>query len=197
MTRQADDSDEPDKTLPEAVRRAFRDGDPAAFERVLDRCQAPLFRMALRMAADAGTAEDLVQEALIRAYRKRGFYDPARPLEPWLYRTAMNVFLNAVSARRGPKAASLDAFAEGPEAVPAPDPERDPLARGDDVARVRALLPELPPEHRAVIALRYAEDLPVESVAEILGRPIGTVKTILFRTREFLRARLADSEGRP
>lgn len=197
MARQAVDPDEPSDALPAAVRRAFRDGDPAAFERVLHRCQTPLYRMALRMVADAGTAEDLVQEALIRAFRKRGFYDPERPLEPWLYRTAMNVFLNAVSGRSRPEETSLDALAGLSWGGPAAASPGDPLARRDDAERVRALLPELPPEHRAVIALRYTEDLDIESIAEILGRPVGTVKTILFRSREFLRARLAEAQGNP
>jgi RNA polymerase sigma-70 factor (ECF subfamily) len=148
--------------------------------------------MAMRMVADAGVAEDLVQEALIRAYRKRGFYDPERALEPWLYRTAMNVFLNAVASRR-PRETPLDGL---PAAEMAAAAARDPAAVRDDAERVRRLLLDLPPEHRAVIALRYTEDLPIESIAEILGRPIGTVKTILFRSREFLRSRLEERDDR-
>jgi RNA polymerase sigma-70 factor (ECF subfamily) len=174
-TAAASPSADPD--LVEAARR----GDAAARKALVLANQEPLYRMLTRLANDPELARDLSQEAFVKAFNALGSFRTGAAFRPWLFKIANNLFLDHVRARR-PE--SLDALLEdGME------------AGGEDAAIVRTplqldletALTQLPVTWRQAIVLRHQEDLPYEEIAEILGVPLGTVKTWIFRGRERLR----------
>ncbi len=175
----------------ETLRRAA-DGDGAAFRTVVDAWKDRVFAFCYRMTGDRALTEDLSQEVFLHLFHVLRRYDDGRPFPPWMRRVMTNVVLNRLRGERAP-ALSLDLRPEG-ASLPADPRTRDPgatAAQIEEAALVRRCVRELPPGWRAVVALRYTEDLPVQSIAEALDLPVNTVKTRLFRAREALRVSLA------
>ena len=154
-----------------------------AFESLVWAYQDRLYAFAVRMTGDHHDAQEITQDAFVRAYRALGGYDRKRisalELRPWLYTIALNAVRNS---KRGSRTVlvSLD----GVEHAAADDPAGD-VERSSEVAR---LLASLPPRHRAAVLLRYFEDLSYEEIAEVLGEPVGTVKSNVHRGIARLRA---------
>ncbi len=184
------------KPLTRAERDASR---PAAFEvEVLDHLDA-LFGVAMRMTRDEPSAEDLVQDTIVKAVRAREQYQAGTNLKAWLLRILTNTFINR--HRRG--GLERDVF-EGPDATPLADrwigaatlramrdPERDALAPLIE-AEVRAALDALPDAFRTVIVLSDIEGLAYREIAETVGCPVGTVMSRLHRGRRLLQEALRD-----
>lgn len=164
-----------------------RRGDAAGWEALAREHQAAAFRLAYLLVGDADDAEDIVQEALIRAYRSLDRFDAARPFRPWLLRITANVAHN----RRRTIARYLAAIARlGQTSVPGdrqPDGAPPPAAR-----ELWQAVRRLSTADRQVIYLRYFMDLPVAETAETLGVAPGTVKSRLSRALERLRAVVED-----
>ncbi len=180
---------------PETVARAAA-GDGAAFRAIVDVWKGRVAAFGYRMTGSAAEAEDLAQEVFLHLYTVLRRYDPARPFAPWMRRVMTNVILNRLRSRPD-RPASLDAAADG-GFLPADPRSQDPAREAESAeaaAVVRARLALLPPGWRAVVALRYTEDLSVAEVAEALGLPENTVKTRLFRAREALRGALRSVGG--
>lgn len=168
------------------VRRTLM-GDLGAFETLVARHRDVVYRVARRMAGD-DDAEDVAQDAFLRAFHKLPGYRRDAPFRPWLLRIVHNTALNA-KARRRPVPV---------EAVPEPDPARTargtgaPLTPADSLEaserrdRLAAKLALLRPQHRAVLVLRDLEGLSYEEIAEATDAPIGSVKGRLHRAREEL-----------
>jgi len=162
------------------------DGDPASFGALVERYQEVAFRAAYLIVRDAGAAEDVAQEAFIRAYRQLRTFRQGEPFRPWLLRIVTNVALNEVRARRRrtgllARAASLVAR----EQAPAPHTE---VAAGDDASALLRAISELPEGDRVVLHLRYFLELPEREIAAAIGKPPGTVKSRLHRAGKRLRA---------
>jgi RNA polymerase sigma-70 factor (ECF subfamily) len=160
-----------DETL---VARA-RDGDTRAFEALVRRYQAPIYRLAVRMLNDAGEAEDVTQEVFVAAWRRLPGIQEYKAVRAWLYRIATNRCLNILRARK-PTAPLQE------ETIPA-SPAASPEARAEAherLAALRAALGQLTAEQRACWLLREVEEL---SYAEIAG--------ILHTTPQAVRGRLA------
>lgn len=166
-----------------AVRGAA--GDRDALRAIVVAHQDAVYRLLLRLGGDRELARDLAQDAFVKAFAALGGFRPGAPMRPWLFRIANNLFLDHVR-RRHPE--SLDALHEGGAEAGAEDPA---LARlGEGMALAEALA-SLPVNWRQALVLRHDDDLSYEEIAEVLGVPIGTAKTWLFRGRERLRALLA------
>lgn len=127
------------------------------------------YRAAYLVTHDPAAAEDIAQEAFLAAIRNLDRFDRRRPFGPWLHRIVVNRAVDWTRARK------LRAEAELTDSHPAPDV---PVALGDDVL---AALARLPPEHRAVIIMRYLLELTPGEIAEELGLPRGTVNSRLRR----------------
>jgi RNA polymerase sigma factor (sigma-70 family) len=132
-----------------------------------------------RSLAGAHDAEDVVQSAMIEAWRRRDRYDPGRPLEPWLLTIVRR---RAIDHLRRTRVA--------PTTLPAVDP-LDAADHADDRIDLRRALAELPEHEREAVTLAYYGGLSQSEVAEALDTPLGTIKT---RTARGLR-RLAKSLG--
>jgi RNA polymerase sigma-70 factor (ECF subfamily) len=145
-----------------------------------------VLRCLVRLVSDESVAEDIAQEVFLIAHRRRHELDAERNLAAWLYRVAVNVaWRHKRSFAR--RARLRDRAADAPLPVDDPgDPER--LAADRDHARkVRRCLAHLPPSQREVFVLFELEDKSGEQVAQLLGVPIATVWTRLFRARDRFR----------
>jgi RNA polymerase sigma-70 factor (ECF subfamily) len=157
-------------------------GDRNAFDVLYRRYARPVFGLALRRLGDRGRAEDAVQETFASIWRAAGSYKPERgPGAPWLYAVARNAIVDNGRSRREPPIDRVEE--ESDEVTPADRAESSWVAW-----RVHRSLAELPENERVVIELAYWRGRSQSEIAELLGIPLGTVKT---RTRTGL-ARLAD-----
>jgi RNA polymerase sigma-70 factor, ECF subfamily len=157
-------------------------GDRGAFETLYRRYARPVFGLALRRLGDRGRAEDAVQETFASVWRAAGSYRPERgPGAPWLYAVARNAIVDNGRTRREPPV-------EGIEEKSGDETPADRAESGWVAWRVHRALAELPENERVVIELAYWGGRSQSEVADLLGIPLGTVKT---RTRTGL-ARLAE-----
>lgn len=173
------------------VRRA-QNGDNAAFETLALRYQDRLYNLCYRMLGNDADAQDVTQAALFKAYQALARFEARAGFYTWMYRIAMNL---AISTRRARKRPALTLHRSDPER-----PDHDPAATGTDVSqaaetaelheRLAAALNELDEDFRAAVVLKDVEGLDYATIAEILGVPVGTVKSRIHRGRMTLRAML-------
>lgn len=169
----------------EAIARSL-EGDAGAFGVLVERHEQAAFRAAWLILRDAGLAEDVAQEAFVRAYRQIGRFRQGAPFRPWLLRIVTNLALNEARAR-GRRAGLLSRAASVLSHDAAPSPHAQAVAEDDASALLRAI-GELPEEDRVVLHLRYFLDLPEREIAAVIGKPAGTVKSRLHRAGRRLRA---------
>jgi RNA polymerase sigma-70 factor (ECF subfamily) len=150
-----------------------------------------LRRYARVLTGDTTRADDLVQDALARAWEKRRLWQAGSDLRAWLFTIMHNVYVNQLAlARREAGNVSLDADGEYGAAWQVP-------ARGNQQDRVELLelvqqMGRLPPEQREVLVLAAVEELSYEEIANVMTIPIGTVMSRLSRAREKLRRMAAE-----
>jgi RNA polymerase sigma-70 factor (ECF subfamily) len=163
------------------------------FERLVKVHQDRLYSFALALCRRPDEAEDVAQDAFIRAYRALERYpaDRRRDLKPaaWLHRIALNVVRNRARRKR-PQFTVLDG--EVPDQSRGPD-ELAELASARSELRER--LAHLPERFRVSILLRYSQDLSYEEIAKVLRQPVGTVKSNVHRGLELLRREYALEVG--
>ena len=165
--------------------------DALAFEQELLASIEAVHRFGLQLARDPSAAEDLVQETYLRALTHRDQYTAGTNCRAWLFTICRNVFVKgAMRDAREVTIEDAELEALGAAAlhgsVAASDPIGAVFERADLDDAVRRALENLPEEYRTVVALVDIEDQSYGSVAEILGIPIGTVRSRLFRGRRLL-----------
>jgi RNA polymerase sigma-70 factor (ECF subfamily) len=160
-------------------------GEVAAFEGIVRRWQGPLVNLAYRFTRDRARAEELAQEAFLRAYRSLGGWRREAAFSTWLFALSTNLCRSEL--RRVPAImVPLDRIAELREAR-TPDGN---LHDADRDRTVRRAIAALPPMYKEAIILYYFHDMDMESAARSLGVPEGTVKARLSRARRILRGKL-------
>lgn len=166
----------------ELVQRAQR-GDAVAFEQLVRRHQRYVFNVAYRVLNDYAEAEDITQEAFVRAWRGLpGFRGQAR-FTTWIYRIVHNLCLNRLPGLRR----ELLRTEPLEEALAAPAPSQAELVEVQErVAFLHAQLDRLPEKYRLVLTLRYLQHLSYDEIAAALDLPLGTVKTHIHRARRLL-----------
>lgn len=162
-----------------------RAGDVEAFGAIVRRWQTPLINLAYRFCGDRGRAEEMAQEAFLRAYRGLDGYRGDAAFSTWLFALATNLYRTEL--RRIPQRTIALEDAREPS---------DPFSMSDahelrdrDLAIRRAVL-ALPAKYREPILLFYFHEMDVEAASQSLGLPEGTLKARLHRGREMLRAKL-------
>ena len=169
------------------VQRAQR-GDLRAFDLLVLKYQGRIAALVSRYVSDAGEVEDVTQEAFIKAYRALGKFRGDSAFYTWLYRIAANAAKNHLVAkgrRPGADATIEDAegFDEGGLLSESASPEA--LAMGGELAEVvESALNALPDELKAALMLREFDGLSYDDIADVLGCPVGTVRSRIFRARE-------------
>jgi RNA polymerase sigma-70 factor (ECF subfamily) len=196
-----------ERKRPARAAAAARSSDPLPtpenFERVVDDYQRRLYGFALRMTGNREDAEEIVQDAFVRAFRALGkMSDEQRAelrLQPWLYTITLNVTRNRLRSKR-PTNVALDSLAD-PDALlnetqEGPEQPEEIVERGTDVELVEQALLQLPMHLRAAATLRFIEGRSHPEIAEILNQPIGTVKSHVHRAVRILRRILGPQLGR-
>lgn len=179
------------KTIAEAA-----EGNEAAFAKLVETYQRPIYNLTVRMVRSRAEAEDIAQDIFVHLLDILGRYDTGRPFEPWLFRVATNYNLNYLKRRRL-QTVSMESLRQpgNPEApaVELADPDStspSPLELTEKYEELNAAVAELPPDWRAVVTLHYMQSFSVGDIASILEIPVGTVKNRLFRARSALYEKL-------
>ncbi|MEK7812022.1 MAG: RNA polymerase sigma factor RpoE [Pseudomonadota bacterium] len=177
------------------VERAQR-GDKHAFELLVVKYQRRLGRLISRFVRNAAEAEDVTQEAFIKAYRALPGFRGDSAFYTWLYRIGINTAKNHLVAqgRRAPTSTPLDAeeaesFEEASLLHEVSTPENELMSK-QVVDVVNASLQQLPEDLRTALTLREIEGLSYEEIAAVMSCPIGTVRSRIFRAREVVASNL-------
>ena len=176
---------ESDRDLVRAVRRGDRD----AFGGLVRAYQGRLFGLVLLMAREPAAAEEIVQDAFVRAYTRIHYFDDARPFYPWIASIAVRLTQNWLRQHNRTvirEGTPIESAAEPRTEAPQPDRLID-SERGRDLWQAVAALPS---GERTAVMLHYRDELALGDIASALGVTTGTIKTLLFRARQKLRARL-------
>jgi len=181
-----------DATLVRETVALVRRGDSDAFGRIVELYQRRLFGLALMMARDPSGAEEIVQDAFVRAFVNLVSYDDARPFYPWISTITVRLAQNWLVQRRRVN------MREGTELDPdlATAVVTDPLTElitDENDRRLWQSVSALTSGERTAVILFYRQDMSVREIASALGVNGGTVKTLLFRARQKLRLTLGDA----
>ncbi len=183
------------------ARNATPATEPLDFDRMLREHHRRAFSFAYRMTGNREDAEDLTQDAFVRAYRARDRYDPTRPFDRWLYRIIGNLFIDRLRSRPRAVPLSLDAPMEGNDGdmlfSDIPDERADPayiVLREVMDERLQSALNALPHQFRQTVLLTDVEGMSYDEAADTLDCAVGTIRSRLHRARVMMRASLA---GRP
>src|SRR5256885_6483683 len=176
---------------------AARQGDVGAFEQLIKRYDRNVFRLAQHITQTREDAEDVVQDAFLKAYQNLEQFQGNSKFYTWLVRIAVNEALMKLRRRRSDKTVSIDEDVETEEgSMPrevadwSPNPEQ--LYGQSELSDIlKKTIQGLPPGFRTVFVLRDVEGLSTEETAEMLGLSIPAVKSRLLRARLQLRERLA------
>ncbi len=170
----------------DALLARFAAGDQSAARLLTERHLGRVLALATRMLRDTAEAEDVAQEALMRAWRNAAKWEPGRAkFSTWLHKVALNLCYDRLRKRRS---ASLDDVAE-----PADDraSAQEGLEADERLAALKGAIETLPERQRAAIQLRHFEERGNDETAEILGVSVEAVESLLARGRRALRDKLA------
>jgi len=169
-----------------------RRGESEAFGELVQRYQSSVFNICYRLLGERREAEDLTQEAFVRAYQRLDRFDAERPFGPWMRRLAANLCFNRLKVKRM-VSLPIDDERDGllPDNASQNNPELVHL-QAERAESIRAALLSLPPHYRAVIELRHFQDMSYAKIAEHLEIPLSDVKSHLFRARRLLEKKLTN-----
>ena len=190
-----------DREIDQHLVERAQHGDKHAFELLVAKYQRKLGRLLSRFIRDAAEIEDVTQEAFIKAYRALPSFRGDSAFYTWLYRIGINTAKNYLVAmgRRAPTTTEFDIadaenFEDGEQLKDVNTPENELMSK--QIANtVNQTLQELPDELRTAITLREIEGLRYEDIATIMGCPIGTVRSRIFRAREAIAEKLRPMLG--
>ena len=175
-------------------------GREMAFRELLSRYERPLFSLIFRMVRDRTLAEDLAQEAFIRAFNAIGSYKPKYKFSSWIFKIANNHTidhlrkrkLDTVSIDGSPHARTAEEEAQTRLVVESHDEAPDRYVEAKELGgQIEEAIGALRPEYRTAVLLRHVEGYSYDEIAEIMDLPLGTVKTYLHRARGELKELLA------
>ena len=175
-------------------------GREDAFAELLRRYERPVFSLVFRMVRDRTLAEDLAQEAFIRAFNAIGSYNTSYKFSNWIFKIANNHTidhlrkrkLDTVSIHGSPHATTPDEISQSRVVIESRDENPLELVEHRELgSQIEAAIGELREEYRTAILLRHVEGYAYEEIAEIMELPLGTVKTYLHRARHELKNKLA------
>jgi RNA polymerase sigma-70 factor (ECF subfamily) len=185
-----------DREADQALVERVQAGDQQAFGLLVVKYQRKLLRLVSRLVRDPAEAEDVAQEAFIKAYRSLTGFRGDSAFYTWLYRIGVNTAKNWLVAhgRRVPTATDMDnveaeGYGENDLLHDSDTPERLLMSK-QIAATVNAAMDELPEELKTAVTLREIEGLSYEEIAQVMDCPIGTVRSRIFRAREAIAGKL-------
>lgn len=180
-----------------ALMLRVRQGDSAAFSELVDKYKQPIINFVYRMLRDEAEAEDVAQNTFVQAYNAAERYSPSAKFSTWLFTIARRLCLNEIRRRSRHPAESMDAPYPGEENQPAQEladpravPAPEAVLQSELQDKVEAALDSLPENQREAMLLCRQEDLSYEEIAQVLGCSLSATKSLIFRARETLKARL-------
>ncbi|WP_309077322.1 RNA polymerase sigma factor SigW [Peribacillus frigoritolerans] len=183
-----------DALIKERINQVLK-GDHNAFGEIVEIYKDKVFQICFRMLGNRQEAEDLAQEAFVRAYVNIRSFNITMKFSTWLYRIATNLCIDRLRKKKPDY--YLDAEVAGTEGlnmysqiasdVAKPEEEVESLELQETI---QVEIMKLPEKYRSVIVLKYIEELSLKEISEILDLPVGTVKTRIHRGREALRKQL-------
>lgn len=171
----------------------------ARFNELMAATYRKVYNMAYRLSGSRNDAEDLTQDAFYRAYRNFHDYEGDRPFENWIFRIVTRLFLDLLRSRRrrvktvsydnpiGHEGSSESLFVDMPDHSPNAEQLMMQGAFSEDL---QAAMNTLSAEQRLLINLADIENVPYKEIAEIMDKPVGTIRSRLHRTHKLLRHRL-------
>lgn len=174
-------------------------GREKAFRELLNRYERPVFSLIYRMVRDRSLAEDLAQDAFIRAFNAIGSYNPGYKFSSWMFKIAHNLTIDHLRKRRldtisihgSPNAVTADEQARTSLVLESSEERPDAYVENLELgSQIETAMGRLRPEYRAVTLLRHVEGYSYQEIADILEIPLGTVKTYIHRARLELKAAL-------
>jgi RNA polymerase sigma-70 factor (ECF subfamily) len=175
-----------------------REGNTAAFGELVSRYQDRLFNTVLRLVDNAEDARDVVQEAFLHAYQSLNSFKGDSLFFTWIYRIAVNT---AISARRKQRhVLRIQPGGEEKNTIDPLDPSETnrpghQIEMAEEERQVQEALRKLSTEHRAVLVMKDMEGMKYEEIAEVLGVPVGTIRSRLHRARLEIRDLLLQQEN--
>lgn len=178
----------------EALVESCKKGDDAAFQKLMSRYIKPIFNFARQYTHNNEDSEDIVQDAFFKAWKHIKRFKKGKAFKPWLYAIARNTALDHVKKKRTTVFSDLDdnendlVFADTLA-------DTEPLAhelfeRKQSAEELDSVMDILHPDHRAVMVMHYQEEMTFDEIAEIIDRPMNTVKSwhrrALFKLRDKL-----------
>ncbi|WP_223596262.1 RNA polymerase sigma factor SigW [Neobacillus bataviensis] len=170
-------------------------GDQDAFGEIVEIYKNSVYQLCFRMLGNKHEAEDVAQEAFIRAYVNIKSFNQDLKFSTWLFRIATNLCIDRMRKKKPDYyldaevvgTEGLTMYSQIPSNTPLPEKELESLELQETVQKEILKLPE---KYRSAIVLKYVEELSLNEISEILDLPLGTVKTRIHRGREALRQQL-------
>lgn len=182
----------------------IQDPNEERFSELMESSYKKVYNMAYRLAGNRPDAEDLTQEAFYRAYRSFSDYEGDKPFENWIFRIVSRLFLDLLrSRRRRIKAMSYDApiskdgsddqvFFDVPDDAPTAEAR---LLEGQLSEEMERTLNALSPEQRLLVTLADIEQVPYKDIADMMDKPVGTIRSRLHRAHRMMRDILEGRRG--
>jgi len=172
--------------------------DRTDFDSLVKRCHRQAYNIAYRMAGNHADAEDITQEAFLRAYRFFDKYNRQMPFENWLYRIISNVFIDEIRKKPKARLQSIDqplqiGENESDVTLELPDQTHDPewmMMQVQLDEKLQTALNSLPVDFRQAVIFADVEGMSYEEIADLMGCTLGTVRSRLHRGRKMLRNKL-------
>jgi RNA polymerase sigma-70 factor (ECF subfamily) len=174
------------KSDTQQIALGLRRRDVVVLEALVEQYQYRLVRYLIYLLGRRDGVDDLVQDTWLRVLERGSSYDGQSRFEPWLFRVARNIAVDAMRKRR---MFNLDSNDDGIRRAPAPD-EPSPFtlaARTEDAAGLARSLETLEPVYREALLLRFQEDLSLQEISAIVGAPVSTVASRIYRGLATLR----------
>jgi RNA polymerase sigma-70 factor (ECF subfamily) len=181
-------------TTDEKLVEACKKRDDAAFQELMRRHIRPIFNFVRQYVKTDEDVEDVVQDAFFKAWKHIRRFKAGKMFRPWLYTIARNTALDHLKKRRAAAFSELDnddtdqSFADTLEDAGPLPPEL--FERAESVAMLEPYLDALHPDYRAVLIMRYHEELSFNEIAEIMGKPMNTVKSWHWRALGDIRRKM-------
>lgn len=179
----------------DALVAAAQKGDQTAFAEIVRRYQRAVYRVAWALTRNDADADDLAQEAFVRAWGAIGRFEIGQPLYPWLAKITTNLAFSLFRSRKRRPETPIEPLLEAGKQFGVDDDPADQAVTDERDANLRACFALLSPEHQAVLSLRAVQDLSYDEIAHALNVPIGTVMSRLARARTALAKLMEERTG--
>ncbi len=184
-------------TLVKRIIKDVKKGDQQAFAELVELYKDKVYQISYRMVGNVHEAQDIAQEAFLRAYMNIDSYDTNRKFSTWLFRIVTNLSIDRLRKKKpdfyldqevgGTEGLTLSSQIAATDELP-----EDIIITHELQDWIQGEILKLPTKYRSAIILKYIEDLSLKEISEILDLPIATVKTRIHRGREALRKRLSN-----